>query len=251
MIGAGLGRTGTLSLKAALEQLGFAPCHHMTVTFSQPEESKLWDQVEKLINVDENLKTIFSGFKATVDFPGCLFYDRFLEWNPDGKVILTVRDSPEKWAQSARDTIFKHKPPSSNLFGRLLRRFLRLIISFTATHHFIPIGALIGRELGANVTDVGAEELARVYTRWNRRVRETVPQGKLLEFNVKEGWEPLCKFLGVTVPDSPFPRCNDKGEFEEMSKKYGISNPFVPLIKVIGSVFLAILFSWIVRGYFM
>ena len=113
VIGAGLGRTGTLSLRAALEALSFGPCHHMKVVLiEEPASGPLWTQVaEGELDV---LKDIYRGFKATVDYPGCLFYQQFLEWNPRAKVILSVRDSPEVWEQSARATIFE--PDQATMF---------------------------------------------------------------------------------------------------------------------------------------
>ena len=97
VIGAGLGRTGTKSLQQALVLLGFGPCHHMTELLPDNQEH-LWPMWKEIFNSSEDksekLKEAFRGYVATTDYPGCLFYKEFLKWNPDAKVILTVRDNP-------------------------------------------------------------------------------------------------------------------------------------------------------------
>ena len=152
VIGAGLGRTGTLSLREALEQLGFAPCHHMYVTLEQGHVSNLWKHVRNGQDVDMNLKRIFAGFGATVDSPGCLFFEKFLEWNPHAKVVLSVRESPEKWVESARATIFEVswvRGATGGMLG-IARSLLEVVLQFTPIHHMPHIAALMERGLGAN-----------------------------------------------------------------------------------------------------
>ena len=107
VIGAGLGRTGTLSLKNALEELGFSKCYHMVEVLKKPEYGKYWIAASKGQNVDWN--EVFEGFQSTVDFPSCVYYKEQLAFYPDAKVILTVRD-PEKWYESTYNTIYKAGP---------------------------------------------------------------------------------------------------------------------------------------------
>jgi hypothetical protein len=104
VIGAGFGRTGTMSLKVALEELGFGPCYHMREVFEHPEHIELWGAAIQGKPVD--WEQIFGNYRATVDWPGCTFYNELLERNPDAKVILTVRD-PQRWYESAYNTIYR------------------------------------------------------------------------------------------------------------------------------------------------
>jgi Sulfotransferase domain len=89
VIGAGFGRTGTHSLKLALEQLGFAPCHHMYEVRAHPEQLAFWQAAARgeLPDWDE----VFAGFAAQVDWPGARFWRELAEHFPHAKVILSVR----------------------------------------------------------------------------------------------------------------------------------------------------------------
>src|SRR5262245_19137133 len=102
LIGAGLGRTGTPSLKFALEQIGFGPCYHMPEVMLNPEASQHW---VRAANGNPDWEAIFNGFVATVDFPGCTFWRELADYYPDAKVLLSVRD-PEQWFESTQETIF-------------------------------------------------------------------------------------------------------------------------------------------------
>ena len=106
VIGAGFGRTGTLSLKVALEQLGFTKCYHMTEVFAKPDHVKLWDAAARGEPVD--WEALFRGYQATVDWPGCNFYQEYIRLYPEAKVILTLRD-PDRWYDSARQTIYQQQ----------------------------------------------------------------------------------------------------------------------------------------------
>ena len=127
VIGAGLGRTGTLSLKAALEELGFDKCYHMTDLLAHLEHVAVWDAAVRGESVD--WETLFQGYQATVDWPGCNFYEQFMERYPEAKVILTVRN-PERWYESARQTIYyvRHAVPKwMRLFVPRMRCFIRML----------------------------------------------------------------------------------------------------------------------------
>jgi len=162
---------------------------------------------------EEAIKAIFEGFEATVDEPGNLFYQTFMKLNPNAKVILTVRDSAESWATSARNTIFNCNN-TSGLIPSHIKRLLYVLFKppqIQLVHKIMADKKFHGVDPNDPKTD-----LARMYTDWNNRVIETVPAEQLLIFNVKEGWKPLCDFLGVPVPDTPFPRVNSTANFKEM-----------------------------------
>jgi len=201
VIGAGLGRTGTLSLKMALEELGFVKCYHMTEVLARLEDVKHWDAAARGRPVDWD--ALFAGYQATVDWPGCAFYEDFLHRYPEAKVVLTVRD-PNRWYDSAQQTIHyvRHAFPRwTNLFFRRMREF-----------------HLMGDRLVWDGTFQGRFEdkpyAIDVFNRHNERVRQVVPPDRLLVYEVREGWGPLCAFLGVPVPEGkPFPHVNDTAEF--------------------------------------
>jgi hypothetical protein len=219
VIGAGLGRTGTFSMKQALEDLGFTPCHHMWETFIHPERNhkKHLNSILRNENTEKALKAIFGGYKATLDYPGSLFYEEFMKMNPDAKVVLTVRDTPEDWVKSVTSTVFSMHEASNWISWK----FQELIRFMVAADHIPVVVQLMASQRGHGVNPVDPKtDLAQLYTDWINRVKETVPTDKLLVFNVKEGWKPLCDFLGVPVPDTPFPRVNSTVEWK---KRTGIA----------------------------
>ena len=209
VIGAGLGRTGTTSLKLALEQLELTPCHHMSVAHAQSDKMHLW---ERVANGDlKALKTLFEGFRSTLDYPGCMHFETFMEWNPNAKVILTVRDSAEAWEESARKTIMKVS------WFRSWALYLVYMLPFTNLYYFQFIQNIAREKHGKDLWSADTD-LKVVYNEWIEHVKSVVPADKLLIYNVKQGWAPLCGFLGMPVPDTPFPRSNDADEFQNMKK---------------------------------
>ncbi len=201
VIGAGLGRTGTLSLKVALEELGFANCYHMSEVIAHIEDARVWDTAARGEQVD--WETLFRGYQATVDWPSCSFYEDLMRYYPDAKIVLTVRE-PERWYDSAYHTIYYVRQtfpswimplyPRMRIFRRILDRFI-----WEGTFR----GRFDDRKFAIEV-----------FNRHNERVREVVPPDRLLIFEVREGWEPLCSFLGVPIPaGKPFPHLNDTAEF--------------------------------------
>jgi hypothetical protein len=210
IIGAGFGRTGTLSLKEALNQLGFGPCYHMTEVFSHPEHIALWEAAAKREPIDWS--NIFADYRATVDWPACAFYKELMAVYPEAKVLLSVRD-PERWYESVQSTIYHSSHKN-------LRSPLAAVISF-AVRKFVPELRRNLRMQNAviwNGTFDGKFEdkdyAITIYKQHIEDVKRYVPQEKLLVYNVKEGWEPLCAFLDVAVPqDEPFPHLNDRESF--------------------------------------
>lgn len=187
IIGAGFGRTRTLSLKYALEQLGVGPCYHMTTIFPDPEAPALWERAFDHQSVDWD--QIFKGYGATVDFPGCYFYRELAEHYPQAKVILTLREA-DAWFDSTQATIFS----STTLEAFRGFRIRPMIEKMTST------------VFGDDLHDRAA--LICVYQRHNAQVQNMIPASRLLIYEVSQGWGPLCGFLGRPIPDAEFPRVN-------------------------------------------
>ena len=200
VIGAGSPRTGTASLKVALEQLGFGPCHHMGECFAHPEQFALWERVfEEKEPVD--WEVVLKGYRSACDAPSVIVYRELAERYPKAKVILTTRD-PESWWRSASATIIS---PERQLGGAPDTPMVRMIGKAMAyrARHGVPPARMSDRE-GAIAE----------FNRHNDEVRRAIAPERLLVYEVKQGWEPLCKFLGVPVPDTPFPLTNTTEEFQ-------------------------------------
>jgi hypothetical protein len=198
VIGAGFGRTGTLSLKGALEQLGFGPCYHMTEVFAHPEHVPRWRDAAEGRPVDWD--AVFAGYRATVDWPACAFWRALVARWPDAKVILTVRD-PARWYESVSKTIAvamqRELPPEAPESARAhMAMVRRLVLEATFDGRFEDRGHALA-----------------VYEAHNEAVRRALPGERLLVYEVSEGWEPLCRFLGRPVPEAPFPKVNSTDEF--------------------------------------
>ncbi|HEY3506787.1 MAG TPA: sulfotransferase [Actinocatenispora sp.] len=201
VIGAGFGRTGTASLKAALERLGVGPCFHMSEVFEHPDRIAYFRAAARGEAVDWD--AAFAGYASTVDWPGAAFWRELAKAYPDAKVLLSVRD-PARWHASVRDTIL----PSGDGPAGLAQEMPELVEPMAMMQDVIWQGTFDGR---------AADEAyaTRVFTEHNAEVRRDVPAGRLLEYQVSEGWGPLCAFLGVDVPDEPFPHLNDTATFRQ------------------------------------
>jgi hypothetical protein len=196
VIGAGLGRTGTLTLKNALEQLGFGPCHHMVEVFAHMEQADFWRRAAEGEPMD--WEEIYAAYLATVDWPGCHFWRQLADRYPAAKVLLTVRD-PERWWESMNDTILqamKNLPTVQDNGRRTAMRFAELIINEQTF-----------------AGDFGRESVIAAFERHNAAVQAAFSPHRLLVYEVSQGWAPLCAFLDVPVPDAPFPRTNSREEF--------------------------------------
>jgi hypothetical protein len=210
IIGAGFGRTGTHSLKLALEALGFAKCYHMDELINDhPDHVRYWKDV--LDGKPGNWDVLFSGYRAAVDAPVFLCYRELMTRYPEAKVILTLRNA-ESWYKSFGDTIIKASRPSAY---QMILTGSRMLFSKTLRER-IGVLKFASETLLPRFFPNGFEDKAsaiRFYEDWNRSVMETVPKEKLLVFEVKQGWDPLCSFLGVPVPSIPFPHSNTTAEF--------------------------------------
>lgn len=190
VIGAGFGRTGTLSLKLALEALGFGPCYHMVEVFKNPRAPGYWEAAadRKPVDWDE----VFEGYGSTVDWPSATFYRELAEAYPQAKVILTLRD-PEAWFRSTQATIFAREMTGDDPWQRMVQKV---------------IGALFDQQMHDK------DRLIEVYNRHNETVQRVIPAERLLVYEVAQGWEPLCDFLGVPVPSEPMPKVNSTDDFQ-------------------------------------
>jgi Sulfotransferase domain len=208
VIGAGLPRTGTLSQKVALEMVGLGPCYHMVNVLANLDLAPQW---RRAMDGDGQWDEIFDGFQSTVDWPGSFFYRELIEVYPDAKVVLGVRDG-DSWARSMRETIW------GLFYDDVLIRHLS---SARATidrkwHDYIEMMKEMWQRSGLiDGEDTTAERMSSALERYHDEVQGTVPSERLLVWSVTEGWEPLCEFLEVPVPDTPFPKLNDSTEFAE------------------------------------
>jgi hypothetical protein len=194
VIGAGLPRTATWSQKLALQQLGFGPCYHMSEALEHPAHWPLWEQAIRGEPVD--WEAIFADWGSTTDTPGCHFYKELAARYPEAKVVLSVRD-PEKWFASTQNTI---------LSGA--------VAGFHSARGSLPLVEALGWGTDPRVHDK-AWMLDR-YHRHNEAVQRAIPADRLLVYTVSDGWEPLCRFLGVEMPDTPFPQVNSTEDFKAM-----------------------------------
>jgi hypothetical protein len=202
IIGAGFGRTGTLSLKTALEKLGFKKCHHMMEVATSADQINYWSCIAEQQDVP-TWDQVFDGYKATTDFPACNFYAELANHYPEAKVILTIRDE-DSWFRSVNETIYTGWQLVPNWLPRLVPRIGKL---HNAISKLIWNGTFAGR--------AGEPEYAKaVFRAHNEAVQTTIAPNRLLVFQVSDGWQPLCEFLDVPIPEEPFPHTNDTAEMK-------------------------------------
>lgn len=202
IIGAGFGRTGTLSLKTALEILGFNKCHHMMEVATNADQVDYWLRIAENRHIP-SWDEVFEGYQATTDFPACIYYAALAESYPQAKVILTLRDE-DSWYCSVKDTIWAMWQVIPGWLTRVIPRLRKLQ---RAVNVLVWLGTFAGKA-------DNAEYAKSVFHAHNQQVKETIPADRLLVFEVKEGWQPLCTFLDVPVPDQPFPHVNDTAEMK-------------------------------------
>jgi hypothetical protein len=208
VIGAGLPRTGTLSQKVALEMLGFAPCYHMVSVFADLSVARRWRAA-----MDDELRPseILSGHPATVDWPGSYFTQELMEDFPDAKVLLSARDG-DAWAKSMRATIWQALY-GEDLMGLMARARTKVDPLWA---EYSDMMREMWTRSGLMERDTTDAELAAGCERYTEEIKALVPADRLLVWSPKEGWEPLCAFLEVPVPEAPFPRVNDSEAFGGM-----------------------------------
>ncbi|MDQ7080929.1 MAG: sulfotransferase [Paracoccaceae bacterium] len=196
IIGSGFGRTGTMSTKMALEQLGFGPCHHMVEVMGNPEQPAKWAAHAR--GETPAWSEVFDGYRSQIDFPGASVWPELSTAFPDARVIHTERPEDEWWASYSATIgkFFAHRknitlpPPIAAVFETM--------------EQLVVNGVFGGLDRKNSIA---------AYRRNNEKVRATIPAERLLIFTPSDGWDPLCRFLGVPVPASEFPRSNARAEF--------------------------------------
>jgi Sulfotransferase domain len=197
VIGVGYARTGTFSLKIALDRLGFR-CYHMFELFNRLEDAKLWLRAYNEEEREEVLKAIFSDYEATVDFPSITFYRDLIKQYPDAKVIRTIRDS-NSWYDSFQSTINEAHQSVPYLIGCRMKNYAL----------FKVIDRCLIRPFAENFSN--RPFIISYFEKYNAEVIESIPAERLLIYRVEQGWKPLCEFLNVPIPDDiPFPHANDR-----------------------------------------
>lgn len=200
IIGAGFGRTGTASLKLALEQLGFAPTHHMFEVADNPAtQLPHWEALARGETVDWD--AIFDGYKAQVDWPGAFAWKELAAHFPDAKILLSVRDA-EGWFRSAEKTIIPGMAARGTRDSEDRNRVAKMAYELIWAQTF-----------DGKLDD--HDHAIKVFNDHIAEVQAYFPAERLLTFDVREGWEPLCRFLNVDIPDTPFPRSNSTKEFSD------------------------------------
>ena len=198
IIGAGLGRTGTFSLRLAINRLDFGECHHMEVVLqNMAKQVPLWNAA---VRGTPDWQAAYHGFGSAVDWPTACFFRELADAYPTAKFVLTVRNA-ESWADSFQATIQKlvnERKQAPAEFQDWLA-MVDAVLTKTGFPGHLERNALIA-----------------AFNAHNEAVKQTIPSDRLLVFEVKDGWQPLCHFLGVRVPDEPFPRTNSREEFWEL-----------------------------------
>ena len=203
VIGAGFGRTGTASLKAALEILGYDKTHHMFEVMASSEQMDMWHAIAQGGVPDWD--AVYAGFPAAVDIPTAAYWRELSKAYPEAKVVLTVR-SPDSWWKSASSTVIP--------IGKAPPAWARRFIPPIRKNSEMVNGTIWDRLFdGRQFEEAHAKA---VFEEHNAAVQAETPAERVLVFEVKQGWEPLCGFLGKPGPDEPFPHVNDTEEFQKM-----------------------------------
>ena len=192
VIGAGFGRTGTLSLKTALEKLGYGKCYHMVEILKRFRDMKYWTEI--MWGGKAEWEVLFNDYQAAVDWPVTAYYRQLMDVYPDAKVILTVRD-PHSWHRSIMTTLYQARRKSVVRLSRIippLHRFLN------AMEH------AIWQDLFQDRLE-DEDHAINVFNKHIEEVKHSVPPERLLIFEARQSWEPLCSFLNVPMPAEPYP----------------------------------------------
>lgn len=213
VIGAGFPRTGTSSMKAALERLGFGPCHHMFDVGSDSDRARRWAPLASP-EVEPDWDYVLEGFRSCVDWPAAFFWRELADAYPEAKVVLTVRD-PHTWIASMQTLIADG--PARLQTEKLAPEMAGLVENMMTTRplleRMIRDGLGSDRAFGELLDE---KDSLMAFERHVATVKESLPAERLLVFDVREGWEPLCRFLGVDVPaGEPFPHLNDSKVMQE------------------------------------
>lgn len=197
VIGAGLPRTGTQSLQIALEHLLGRKCYHMREIPSHPFDlGKGWERA--LAGEAVEWDRLLDGYAATADWPASMFWHELSQANPEALILLSVRKSPETWWRSTNETILPYARMAQGPGWTEGRGLVDLLERFTGTTRWDD-----------------PETLMAAYERHNADVRRMVPAEQLIEWRAPEGWDPICRALGLPIPSMPFPWTNQRSEWTE------------------------------------
>ena len=215
IIGAGFPRTGTTTLKRSLETLGFKRVYHMKELLVNPDMLAYWKTLDETGTTD--WESLYRDFDGTVDFPGYPWYKQHMKQYPDAKVILTVRDF-ESWYKSVSNTVFTAGPQTP---GEKIKMMGKLLTSSRA-RKVVSCIKFFKKVFFAGEFEGQFQDKSYAQARWDAHIEEVknhVPEEKLLVYDVRDGWKPLCEFLGVPEPSEPLPHLNKKENFKEMLPK--------------------------------
>ncbi len=204
IIGAGFGRTGTLSLKMALEQLGLGPCHHMMEIMREPERAAAWLDVTSGERPDWD--AMFDGYRSTVDWPACAFWKELAAYYPDAKILLSQREATG-WYERVSNTIYRAM--TSDIQDGLK--------GLAAAPSTLMRTLVFERTFGGRFDD--RAHAIDVYERHNQDVRDAIEPERLLVYEPGEGWEPLCTFFEVPTPDASYPHVNSTRSYQRILAK--------------------------------
>jgi hypothetical protein len=218
VIGAGFGRTGTASIKAALEEIGFGPCYHMFEVMGNPGHIDEWARAARGESIDWH--ALFASFQSSTDWPACTFWDQHVAAFPEAKVLLSVRN-PDAWYESVLTTIYNFRLGNPLFKDRSKLSTEQVAFLNQARNQMEMVEAVIWQgTFGGRFEN--RDFAISVFNDYVADVKKRTPANKLLAFDVKEGWGPLCLFLGVAVPDRPFPHVNDRASMNEMLTQMGL-----------------------------
>jgi hypothetical protein len=228
VIGAGFGRTGTLSLKHALEQLGFGRCYHMMEVAHHKGGAEGWQRAASGGEMDWD--TLLGDFQSAVDWPACAFYAELHRQYPDAKVILSVRDA-DKWYASALETIWP--------FSGVIPCWVMVVVPPLRVMHRMIQEVIWDGTFGGRFLE--PDHAKAVFHEHIAQVKKTIPAEQLLVYEVSQGWQPLCDFLGVPVPDTPFPQVNDAASMKQQIRQ--IRTVFLVLYAALAAALLASVYA--------
>ena len=215
VIGAGFGRTGTTALKVALERLGYGPCYHMSEVIAEPHRVRQWLATALAIaeGATVDWDVVFAGYRAAMDWPAAAYWRELAEHYPDAKIVLSIRD-PQQWYDSVTRTIFKRALEERRglpMHRRVIRWLVARRVPDFALYPRMARATVIDRIFDGRIDD--REHGVSVFERHIAEVKASIPGDRLLVFNVREGWGPLCEFLDCPVPDGPFPHVNERAMY--------------------------------------
>lgn len=222
IIGTGLARTGTMSLKMALEHLTGDKCFHMIELLKAPKRIEIVKKGYKTNTIE--WEKFYEGYSSAVDYPTCLYYKELTKKNENIKVIHTTREF-ESWYESVKETVYRGKPKSMKDILRLIKNMM-----FSSDYRKVaPVFMFNDKLIWSGQFQSRFEDksfMKEIYFEHEEAVKSNIKPEQLLMYNIKDGWEPLCEFLGYPIPEIEFPRANERLEFNRKMDKLLIDGIF-------------------------